>query len=235
VVRTGQAAIDFAEERVGEQMPAAGYCLQFTRENFAVPALYGSAIDAWNATRYPHPDDRTPPWAVPVYFWSDNPYRHVAFHCKDGRVISTYNADIRAYSSISAMEQHFGPYLGWSEDLNGVTVYTHKEEDDDMTDAEYKALRDELDWIHKRLGGSTSHDSLTDRFTEQDAVIGWLKDRLGGSTSWTDFTTALQEGGKSLDWLHDRLGGSTSWPDITERLNEIEAKIDALEAKGRET
>jgi hypothetical protein len=202
VVRTGQAAIDFAEERVGEQMPAAGYCLQFTRENFAVPALYGSAIDAWNATRYPHPDDRTPPWAVPVYFWSDNPYRHVAFHCKDGRVISTWNADIRAYSSISAMEQHFGPYLGWSEDLNGVTVYTHKEEDDDMSDSQYKALKDELDWIHKRLGGSTS---------------------------WDDVTTLLQEHDVTIDWIKERLGGSTGWDDLTKRLDQIEAKIDRLE------
>jgi hypothetical protein len=202
MTRTGQAAVDYAEDRVGGQMAAAGYCLQFTRECFAVAAYYASAIDAWNGSKYPHPDDRHPPLAVPVFFHSPNIYRHVAFHCGDGRVISTWNADIRAYSSISAMEQAFGPYLGWSEDLNGVTVYT---EEDDMSDSQYQALRDELDWIHKRLGGSTSWPDVTERLDAQDKRLNaleddtsWLKARTGGtvdpdSTNVTEYLRDIQD------------------------------------------
>jgi hypothetical protein len=137
--RTGQAAIDAALARVGGTMPASGYCLAFTREPFAIPALYASAIDAWNAATEPHPDDRFPPPGVPVWFWSSSIYRHVAFHVGGGQIVTTHNADIRLYPSIDAMEGPFGPYMGWAyDDLNDrdVTPTTTPPEDDLPTPAD---------------------------------------------------------------------------------------------------
>src|SRR3954468_21259845 len=109
MTRTGQAAIDWAYSRVGNGppppngMPDDGLCLQFTRECFAVPALYASAIDAWETNPEQHPGDRYPPPAVPVWFWSSAPYRHIAFHAGGGQVITTFNDDVRVYPSLAAM------------------------------------------------------------------------------------------------------------------------------------
>lgn len=124
-MRTGEAAADYAQSRIGSNaMPDDGLCLQMTRQNYPVDSYYYSAIDAWNAAQYPHPDDRNIPVGVPVWFWSDSVYRHVAIHVGDGNFhVTTFNDDIRQYS-MADMENIYGPYLGWAEDLNRVTVWT---------------------------------------------------------------------------------------------------------------
>lgn len=125
MTRKGQDAIDFAYESVGNNvMPDSGLCLVYVRTCHDVAAVYPSAIDAWNNAKYPHPDDRNPPPAVPCYFWSSSPYRHVAFHLGDNQYTTTYNDDVRIYG-MSAMEDIYGPFLGWAEDVNGVYVYEH--------------------------------------------------------------------------------------------------------------
>lgn len=147
MVRTGQAAIDYAHSRVGGQMPASGYCLQFVRQCFDVGSYYGSAIDAWNGAEKKHPGDRNPPPAVPLFFKSPSVYDHVVFGGGPpaNDIVTTFNADIRHYGgdAIAGIERDFdAQYLGWTEDLNGVTVYTGgttppptpipTDEDDDM-------------------------------------------------------------------------------------------------------
>lgn len=125
MTRTGQAAIDYARSRVGGEMPAAGYCLQFVRQCFDIASYYGSAIDAWNGCRAPHPGDRNPPPAVPVWFRTPSVYDHVAFFVGPNEVISTFNEDIRSFNGLADIERQFsGTYLGWGEDLNTVTVWT---------------------------------------------------------------------------------------------------------------
>ena len=122
-MRTGQAAADYARGRVGDRMHAAGYCLQFTRENYPVSSYYASAIDAWNGANHRHPDDENPPVGVPVFYWSSSPYRHVAIYVGNRQVVTTYNDEIRLYSW-DAMEGPFGEYMGWTEDLNEVRVWS---------------------------------------------------------------------------------------------------------------
>lgn len=123
--RTGQAAADYARARVGDTMPDEGLCLQFTRQNFAVASYYYSAADAWNAARYRHVGDRRPPVGTPVFFNSSSIYNHVCITVEPdgGEVVSTWNDDIRLYPSLDATEDAFGPYQGWTEDLNTVRVY----------------------------------------------------------------------------------------------------------------
>jgi hypothetical protein len=122
-------------------MPAAGYCLQFTREVYGVPAVYGSAVDAARACNTPHPGDRNPPPGTPVWFWSSSPYDHVAFYVGPHEVVSTFNADIRTFDGIGGIEANFGPgtkYAGWGWDLNEHQVYLpagpgpEPEEEDDV-------------------------------------------------------------------------------------------------------
>ncbi len=123
--RIGDAAIDYARGRVGTQMPAAGYCLQFTRQCFNIPSKYASAIDAWNAAQTRRSGDRYPPKAVPVWFRTPSVYDHVAFWCGSDRIVTTFNADIREYSgnAIARVERDFnGTYLGWAYDLNAYSV-----------------------------------------------------------------------------------------------------------------
>lgn len=136
--RTGQEAIDYCMARVGTYMPDSGLCLQFTRQNFAIPSWYYSAIDAWYGSDHRQPGDRNPPPAVPVWFDTASIHGHVAFHCEGGQVVSTFNNEIRLYSSIGHVEDVFsGPYMGWGPGLNEHQLWWQPtpppEEDDDVT------------------------------------------------------------------------------------------------------
>ena len=137
MTRTGVPAMQYTYARVGDLMPDDGLCLQFTRQDFDVPSLYYSAIDAWNANQHRHEGDRNPPPAVPIWFWSPSPYRHVCFHLAANYIVSTYNDEIRIYGTLEDVENAFGgPYMGWSESINDVYVFedvhapTNPQEDD---------------------------------------------------------------------------------------------------------
>lgn len=120
----GQAANDYALSRVGTHMPDSGLCLQFTRQNFEIGSLYYSAIDAWYGSDYRQPGDRNPPPAVPVWFDTPSVYGHVCHHIGGGVIVSTFNDEIRQYSSIDQVESVFaGPYMGWGPGLNEAQVW----------------------------------------------------------------------------------------------------------------
>lgn len=116
--RPGQAGADYARSRVGSYMPDSGLCLQCTRQNFDIPSYYISAIDAWHAADNRHPGDRNPPVGVSVWFDSSSIYGHVATAVGGGDIVTTFNAEIRLFGSISQMEGTFGPYMGWANDVN---------------------------------------------------------------------------------------------------------------------
>ena len=121
--RTGSAAESYASGRVGKTMSQSGMCLQFVRENYGVPAVYSSAISAWNNAKVRH-TSRPSVGAVPVFFATASQYKHVAFYCSNGTVITTNGAKIERWSSIDSVASGFkGAYMGWTEDLNGYQVY----------------------------------------------------------------------------------------------------------------
>jgi hypothetical protein len=196
VTRTGQAAIDYARSRIGPNaMPASGYCLQFVRQCFDVGSYYGSAIDAWNGAKVRHPGDRNPPPAVPLYFLTPSQYDHVTFNVSPTEVISTFNADVRAFNGISSIEANFdGTYLGWAEDINGVTIYTPGG-DDDMTPEQAQQLQDLWD----RRG---SIDQTKDWSGQTTAAVGRLetvwgaqdgRNRVGNSDETHDWSLQTTE------------------------------------------
>lgn len=128
MTRTGADAEAYARSRVGTNMPDAGLCLQCTRENFAIPALYGSAEDAWQYATNKHTGRPPAGSVVPVFWNTPSVYNHVATYLSNGQVVTTNGARIELWSSIDAITSAFGgPYQGWSEDLNGVRVYGSNE------------------------------------------------------------------------------------------------------------
>ena len=125
MTRTGPAAQTFALGRVGGRMPRPGLCLQFTRTVFGVGARYPSAISAWEHATRRHTTAPPAGAVVPVFFRTLSPYRHVAVALGNGKVVSTNGAAISLWSSVARVADVFrGPYLGWTEDLNGVRVHT---------------------------------------------------------------------------------------------------------------
>ena len=124
MVRTGPAAQTFALGRVGGRMPHPGLCLQFTRTVFGVGPRYASAISAWEHSTHRHTTAPPPGAVVPVFFRTPSPYRHVAVALANGKVVSTNGSAISLWSSVEHLaEVYRGPYLGWSEDLNGARVH----------------------------------------------------------------------------------------------------------------
>ena len=211
MTRTGDAAIEYARSRVGANaMPASGYCLAFVRECFDVGSYYPSAIDAWNASPSKHAGDRNPPPAVPLYFTTPSQYDHVVFGGSWAEIITTFNDDVRQYVGasgsdvIAAIERDFdGSFLGWTEDINGVTVYnpTAPPPEDDMPSAEEVAA---AVWNYPIAG-----QGVGPGFGPGPAY-SWLRDARNGAISVWDVPigprSEVGEGpgpGPARDWLAD--------------------------------
>lgn len=109
-----------------------GWCLQYVNDAFGVPAVYGSATDAWIASGTQHRDRDFPSgvW-VPVWYSLDTtPLGHVVLLAPDGSVYSTSDlsntphhhpdlADLEAYYAKYGMTL---TYRGWTEDVEGTHV-----------------------------------------------------------------------------------------------------------------
>lgn len=117
-VRAGRAEIGSANA------PWYGLCLVFVRTALGIPALYPSAIAAWNGATKRHTGNGTPPAGAPV-FWSSRTFGHIALSVGGGRILSS---DIlrRGHVDevpIGTIAARWGlTYLGWTEDLNGWPV-----------------------------------------------------------------------------------------------------------------
>lgn len=127
--RTGSTAIAWARNQI--KSPSRGYrqlCLQFTRLCYGVAASAPDANAGWrNATkRHAATSGANIPAGVPVW-WAVGSYGHVAISTGNGKCVS--NDILRSGKvdevSIDYITKRWGArLLGWSEDINGVTVYT---------------------------------------------------------------------------------------------------------------
>jgi hypothetical protein len=128
--RSPSAALAYARaEAIKASRDWTGYCLMFARICFGVAPRYGDATDAWHAT---NPAERhassVPPAGVPVWWLGGRSgHGHVAVSAGAGNVLST---DIRRPGRVDVVpipEIHakWGlAYVGWTETINGVRVYT---------------------------------------------------------------------------------------------------------------
>ena len=127
-IRTGAAAIAWAKNEI--KSPSRNWnalCLMFVRKCFNVAAKYPDARTAWANAKKKHKTSNASsiPAGVPVFFDTSSKWDHIVLSIGDGKCISTDalrkgKPDI---VSIASLAKNWGPLLGWSEDVNGVTVY----------------------------------------------------------------------------------------------------------------
>jgi len=135
IPRIGGSAVTYAKGQADSQVWwRVGLCLKFTRTCFNVAAMQnaspagGYALLAWQRAKYKHGvGAKRPPAGVPVFFDQLGRYGHVAVSAGNGNCYTTdYPEPNRiALVPIVAIERGWGcRYLGWSEDINGVRVWS---------------------------------------------------------------------------------------------------------------
>lgn len=120
----------------------AGMCLRFAQKVFSTkPYGYESAWLAWEATAVKHYDRNLPNVATPVWFSHMGTYGEPAVYKNWGHVASWIpgagflsspgsGEGQQMFGSIEEIERYFRcTYVGWSEDINDLTVMTWVEDD----------------------------------------------------------------------------------------------------------
>jgi hypothetical protein len=130
VTRMGKAAVQWALDHTS--WTPSGMCQQFTRMSFGVGSGFPTAAAAWNGARKKHPtnDPMSVPPGVPVYYrGGSRGYGHACVSLGRGLVRSTdWPSRYRVGTArITDLERSWGQtFVGWTEDINGVTVYVDK-------------------------------------------------------------------------------------------------------------
>ena len=128
-VRKGQAAVDWARDQAtSPSMDWFGLCLVFTRSAFNVAAKHPDAATAWGKAKFKHSTADTPPLGVPVWWTGGGSgFGHVVVSAGGG---FCWSSDIKRRGKvdkvpISSISRAWGlKYQGWTEDLNGVQVFS---------------------------------------------------------------------------------------------------------------
>lgn len=150
-------------------------CLAFTRQAYGLPPVHPSAKAAWEAAEHKHPttDASSIPFGVPV-FWRVGRYWHVAPSAGGGRVIST---DVRRRGkpdlvTIDSVSTAWGAtLLGWTEDLNGSTVWRRSKPVANRVRAARNALREARHLVREAT-------QLLDAAPEERDVVHAVADSL---------------------------------------------------------
>lgn len=124
--RTGKEAIAWGNT---VHKGYVGLCLRFVRHAFGVGNLYPTAAKSWEMAKKKHKtsDPMSIPAGVPVHIYVPNlPPGHVALSVGNGKMRTNLSwkgtvetVDIAWYVGLKRGSK----LLGWTEDLNGVTVY----------------------------------------------------------------------------------------------------------------
>ena len=111
-----------------------GWCLQYVRQAFGLPARHPTATAAWEASASKHRDRNFPAgvWH-PVWFsLANEPAGHVALRAPNGKVYSTSDLGTvpHEHLDLSDLMNYYArydmtlTYLGWTEDVAGYPVIT---------------------------------------------------------------------------------------------------------------
>lgn len=166
-----------------------GWCLEYVRTAFGLPAVHPSATANWEASATKH-RDRAFPAGVTVPVWygvAGVPEGHVVLRMADGSVYSTTNANSntpRHHPNLADLERIYAgaglplTYRGWTEDVAGTRVITQKEDDmkiDDITPAAAGKIADAVFFKgFARQGPGVTKD------TNLGAHVAWLDSNLLG-------------------------------------------------------
>lgn len=100
-----------------------GLCLQWVRGPcWEIGSLYGSAIEAWNASPDKHPGDRNPPFGA-ACFYEIGKWGHVVIRTDRIRSTDCTSSTYVNEADLDWPEKAWNArYLGWSGSLNGVDL-----------------------------------------------------------------------------------------------------------------
>ncbi|QED11502.1 membrane associated protein [Arthrobacter phage Qui] len=109
-----------------------GWCLQYVRQAYGLPARYASATEAWDKSTSKHRDRNFPAglWTPVWYGIAENPLGHVVLLAPDGSCYSTsdYSGWPVHHNSLADLESFYAyynltlQYRGWTEDVAGYAV-----------------------------------------------------------------------------------------------------------------
>jgi uncharacterized protein YgiM (DUF1202 family) len=186
--RTGSKAIAWAKTQTSN--PSRSWhnlCLMFTRKCFGVAAREPNAKRAWETAKRRHATTNAAaiPAGVPVFWRTGTVNWHIAISIGGGYCYST---DIPRGKvgriGITDLSRRWGAtLLGWTEDLNGVTIYTKPKTPVKPKTARYKVATRLLP-LNGRSGPGTSYRKIATakRGTVLSIVetkAGWAKDTGG--------------------------------------------------------
>lgn len=107
-------------------------CLVYARTVFGIPFKYNYALEAWQNVKRRHENRSLPNVVVPVWFsytatidGIKRNWGHVAIWVPGAGIFSTTKQGVKKFGSVDEVAKYIGGgaiYLGWSEDINGVSV-----------------------------------------------------------------------------------------------------------------
>ena len=184
--RTGTKAIAWAKAQASDPTRSwHNLCLMFTRSCFGVAAREPNAKRAWETAKHRHATTNaaTIPAGVPVFWRTRTVNWHIAISIGGGYC---YSSDIGGKGKIGRigitdLSRRWGAtLLGWTEDLNGVRVYSPPAK---PKTTQYKVATRLLP-LNGRSGPGASYKKVAS--AKRGAVLtivatksGWAKDTKG--------------------------------------------------------
>jgi hypothetical protein len=231
-----------------------GWCLQYVRQAFNLPAAYPTATAAWEASSSKHRDRNFPKgvW-LPVWFsLANEPAGHVALMAPDGSVYSTsdyanvphHHLDLSDLMNYYARYDMTLIYLGWTEDVAGYPVMTSLTlasqgdviEGDflmALTDAEQKRLLAAADRINGRIKDADVLNVADGAYMNntRDAQFAAVMEALGKTLNKDDggyivkLVQAIKPGSTDVKAVADALAGIIPAGIAKEVADELAARL----------
>lgn len=182
-----------------------GWCLQYVRQAFGLPAIHPTATAAWEASKTQHRDRNFPAGVAHAVWYGlvNEPAGHVVLRMPDGSVYSTSSLANTPYHhpNLAHLEAYYArygmtlTYRGWTEDVQGIPVITGStlasmgdiitpQEEGTMTPEQWKFVQAVLTSLSDNVATKTDvyalkvWDQQTDNSTG-DRVINALRADIG--------------------------------------------------------
>ena len=231
-----------------------GWCLQYVRQAFGLPARHPTATAAWEASESKHRDRNFPAgvWH-PVWFsLANEPAGHVALRSPSGTVFSTSDLGSvpHEHLDLSDLMNYYArygmtlTYLGWTEDVAGYAVLAGdglasqgsiKEGDilDMATDEEFQRLLRAADRINGRVKDVDVLNAADGAYMNntRDAQFAAIMDALGKTLNKDDggyivkLVQAIKPGSTDVQAVADALAGIIPAGIAKEVANELSARL----------
>jgi hypothetical protein len=180
-----------------------GWCLQYVRQAYGLPAAYPTATAAWEASASQHRDRDFPAgvW-YPIWFsLANEPAGHVALVAPDGSVFSTSDLSNKPHQhlDISDLMNYYArygmtlTYRGWTEDVAGYQVIapaginpqgTITPQEDELSAADVERIINEINAANEakhlttRQAVNDARDSVNFNTQRQVEAVGRVTQQL---------------------------------------------------------